>query len=1345
MAYKSPEEYNHSLWLGYVQPVGLVVSIPALLDAGAHVDTNYLPKHQSYLAARETAHGTNRDFPAFAEVFLGWPAEAIGDGSPFDVYVEEYAETLAASYTVCDPYADGKPTLILCQQIQAGTDGVATNLDKMPEPTGMREWEATPQAKFERLLRQNNIAIGLLLNGDSIRLVYAPSGESSGHITFHWTDMSTVAGRPLVAALYLLLGIERLFALGEKERLPAILANSRKFQNQVSTQLSGQILAALYELLRGFQSAHAKSGGTLLSGPLEKDPDHIYHGLLTILLRLVFLLFAEDRELVSTDPVYTNYYSLSGLFLRLREDDALYHDSMDSRYGGWAQLLTLFRLVHGGGSHAGFRIPPRHGYLFDSARYGFLEGRMRADDPVKVPQVSDGVLFRVLSNLLILDGERLSYRNLDVEQIGSVYEAVMGFSLEVARGPSLAITSPEKAKGGAPVTVNLEALLRESPAKRAAWLKKEAAQAVTGKAVNLLKAATTIVELEAALDQRIDREVTPYAVPKGALIFQPSDERRKSGSHYTPRALTKPIVKDTLEPVLAAFGVAPTPEQILDLKVCDPALGSGAFLVEVCRQLGDALLAAWKRTGATPTIPPDEDELLLARRTVAQLCLYGVDRNEMAADLAKLSLWLATLAKDHPFTFLNHAIRHGDSLVGLELDQIAALDWQLGAVRQFDEAALRKQIDRALVFRKKILDAQDLTPYEFLEETLGQSEEALKELRVAGDIPVAAFFAGKDAKRRRDRLGELAEMRKPKPDVAKELADAIALEDELARLRRGSKPLVPFHWPLEFPEVFSRQNPGFDAMVGNPPFAGKNTLLGGNAEGYVDWLKMLHEGSHGNADLAAHFFRRAFYLLRKNGCFGLIATNTIAQGDTRSSGLRYLCVNGATIYRARKRLKWPGNAAVVVSVVNVQKGKHPGPYVLGNSQVETITAYLFHRGGHEDPAVLRLNAKQSFEGVKIYGMGFTFDDSDKKDIASPLATMRELVAADPRNQERIFPYIGGEEVNDSPTHEHRRYVINFENFPLERQELSESWASADHKQREAWLRQGIVPLDYSDPVAADWPDLIEIVRRRVKPDRDTDNRELYRRNWWRYGERRPGLVEQLAKTETVFVICRVSKHLSVARLNANVVPSDSLTVITTTSNERFAILQSRVHEVWARLMASSMKDDLRYTPTDCFETFPFPVLTTATAALEGLGEKYFQFRTDMMLKRNQGLTSLYNDFHDQLRQDDQTWEMRRRHDELDQAVLAAYGWHVRVPECEFVEEFAPDEDEEEPDTPNKKKFRYRWPDDFRDEILTRLLLLNKHRAEEEAHDRRKHQPIADRLLLSPRKPSKDSKEQMSLL
>ena len=149
------------------------------------------------------------------------------------------------------------------------------------------------------------------------------------------------------------------------------------------------------------------------------------------------------------------------------------------------------------------------------------------------------------------------------------------------------------------------------------------------------------------------------------MVFQPSDERRTSGSHYTPRSLTEPIVRTTLQPILARLGDQPTPEQILDLKVCDPAMGSGAFLVEACRLLGDELVKAWHVHDSVPVIPPDEDEVLHARRLVAQRCLYGVDKNPMAVDLAKLSLWLATLAKDHPFTFLDHSLRCGDSLVGL--------------------------------------------------------------------------------------------------------------------------------------------------------------------------------------------------------------------------------------------------------------------------------------------------------------------------------------------------------------------------------------------------------------------------------------------------------------------------------------------------------------------------------------------------------------------------------------------------------------------------------------------------------------------------------------------------------
>ena len=217
-------------------------------------------------------------------------------------------------------------------------------------------------------------------------------------------------------------------------------------------------------------------------------------------------------------------------------------------------------------------------------------------------------------------------------------------------------------------------------------------------------------------------------------------------------------------------------------------------------------------------------------------------------------------------------------------------------------------------------------------------------------------------------------------------------------------PVRPFHWPAEFPEVFDRSNPGFDVIVGNPPFAGKNTIADSTPAGYLDWLKTIHPGSNGNADIVAHFFRRAFGLLRDGGCFGLIPTNTIRQGDTRESGLRPILISGGTIIAARRRLTWPGAAAVVVSVVHVLKGPWTGAPVLDGKPVRRISAFLVEGGQDDTPAPLRANAGIAFQGSILLGIGFTFDDDTNEPAASRLAEMERLVAKDMRNAERIRPY-----------------------------------------------------------------------------------------------------------------------------------------------------------------------------------------------------------------------------------------------------------------------------------------------------------------------------------------------------
>ena len=792
------------------------------------------------------------------------------------------------------------------------------------------------------------------------------------------------------------------------------------------------------------------------------------------------------------------------------------------------------------------------------------------------------------------------------------------------------------------------------------------------------------------------------------MILQPSEERRRSGSHYTPRELTEPIVRVSLEPVLRRLrgnrDVPPRAEQILELKVCDPAMGSGAFLVEVCRQLGDILVEAWHAHDDTPDIPPDEDEVVFARRLVAQRCLYGVDRNPAAVDLAKLSLWLATLAKEHPLTFLNHALRHGDSLVGLSLAQIEAFHWKRGSPQMgMEEGMVREHVRRVGELRERIRNAGEDTPDWELRSIWDDARYEVRQVCLLGDLALGAFFEGKTNKER--------------DEVRKGFAGAV-LQGEadsysgwIEGRRRSDPPLVPFHWEIEFLEVFQGESPGFDVIVGNPPFAGKNTVRSANVPGYPEWLKELHAESHGNADLVAHFFRRAFNLLRERAAFGLIATNTIAQGDTRSTGLRWICENGGEIYHAQRRYRWPGRAAVVVSVVHVHRGHWDLARSLNDKQVPEITAFLFHRGGHEDPTRLRANASKSFVGSYVLGMGFTFDDTDEKGVATSIGEMHRLVSENPKNQGAIFPYIGGEEVNTSPKHAHHRYVINFRDYPLRRSELEPSWERASPRTREELRRQSVVPLDYDAPVAADWPRLLAIVEEWAKPERDRQKRKALRERWWQYAEKRPGLYAAILGLKQVLAVSRVGQHVAFVFLPKGMVYAETTIVFPFADDAAFCILQSRLHEIWARFFGSSMKDDLRYTPSDCFETFPFPPAWRDDTVLDVVGKDYYDFRAALMVENNEGLTKTYNRFHDPYESDLQITQLRDLHATMDRAMLDAYGWQDIPTTCDYFLDYPIDEAEW---GKGKKPYRYRWPDGIRDEVLARLLELNAQRAAEES-------------------------------
>ena len=323
-------------------------------------------------------------------------------------------------------------------------------------------------------------------------------------------------------------------------------------------------------------------------------------------------------------------------------------------------------------------------------------------------------------------------------------------------------------------------------------------------------------------------------------MLQPTDERRRTGSHYTPRSLTEPIVRYALEPAFERLGPNATPEQILDLKVCDPAMGSGAFLVEACRALAARLVAAWNvHKDKKPAIPADEDEELHARRLVAQRCLYGVDKNPLATDLAKLSLWLATLARDHEFTFLDHALKSGDSLVGLTQAQIAAAHWDtskpgLPLFRQL----VKERVAEAMKGRAEIQAAPDDTARAIQEQRHRSLEARLKDIRLMGDAVIAAFFAEDKPKAREKKRAEVESWLAGSLEAAWDKLAAMA-----ATLKQGAHPLTPFHWEIEFPEVFARENGGFDAIVGNPPFLGGTNISGSLGDRYLSYLKENAEGA----------------------------------------------------------------------------------------------------------------------------------------------------------------------------------------------------------------------------------------------------------------------------------------------------------------------------------------------------------------------------------------------------------------------------------------------------------------------------------------------------------------------
>ena len=984
------------------------------------------------------------------------------------------------------------------------------------------------------------------------------------------------------------------------------------------------------------------------------------------------------------------------------------------------------------------------GELFDPDRFPFLEGRTSEtkwkETPCQPIPVDNRTVLHLLEALQVLQVKlpgggpatprKLSFRALSILQIGHVYEGLLDHTAVKATEPVLGLSGPRDHEPEVPLS-RLEALVTKGENELLAFVKGETGRSSVATVKRLLATAPDDLTLSRFRttcqgDEKLWERIKPFAglvrldtfdypvviLPRSVYVTAGTD-RRSSGTHYTPESLTEPIVRYTLEPLVYEGPAEGKPreqwrlksaKELLDLKICDMACGSGAFLVQVCIYLAERLLEAWeeaeKQVQGSPRITPygevskglpDEqlipldrqERLIYARRLVAERCVYGVDKNPLAVEMAKLSLWLLTLAKDKPFTFLDHAIRCGDSLVGLSsIDQLLRFSLSENAkVRPLMEQQrqhIEKRLRATMLLRKQIETLPSNTPQDIerkakvFENVVDQT----KRLTYAADMLLAVTWEAKNVGELESGLnGMLAEVEYKFKDLPAE-----QLEDEAEKRLRKAGIAGRFHWHLEFPEVFV-DRAGFNAFVCNPPFMGGQKITGNMGTAYRDYLvEHLARGKRGSADLCAYFTLRAASLMRDSGQFGFLATNTIAQGDTREVGLDQLMADGYVIPRANPSRPWPGTASLEVAHVWLRRGQWKTPFVLDDKPVSSITPFLTEPGTVSGPPHhLTANAGKSFIGSYVLGMGFVLMPEEA----------RSLIERNPRNKDVLFPYINGEDINSIPDQAPRRWVINFYHWPLNRE---------------------TAPDSYDGPVASDYPDCLDIVAKRAKPDRDrladgdASARDRAKR-WWQFARPTLNLYSAIAGLERVIGIALTSKTLMPDFVSSKVVLDQTIVVLTNGTTQFFAIVASSLHRVWALNYGATLRTDQRYNRSECFETFPFP---DVLCGLGAFGQTCCDHRRQIMLSRQEGLTKTYNRFHDPDESAADIQKLRDLHVEMDKAVAAVYGWSDLDLGHGFHE--------------TKQGMRFTISESARREVLARLLKLNHERYAEEVaqglHDKK---------------------------
>ena len=1043
---------------------------------------------------------------------------------------------------------------------------LAAGTDPRQRPTG-DTWPATWVQRAALSCRHHQIPLALVTDGDHLTLVHAPERGATGWGTWRASEF---ASEPVLLDSFVSILRSRRFIGAAPQNTPeALLTESAGTQAEVTDRLGTQVRQAVELLVNAISRADRSRGGELLAGV---DPHEVYEAAVTVMMRTVFLLVAEENDLLPIDnPHYRDLYSIRILRETLEQDQFEHAEALETRTTAWHRLLATSRAVHSGIHHEELSVPAYGGSLFDPDRFAFLEGRAGDStwtaNPGAPIAVTDLDVLAILDSLLVLhfrdhsgaaDTRRLSYRNVDVEQIGHIYERLLDHDAVTADTVVLGLVGKPGEEPEIPLP-DLELKMLSGRSRLAAWLSdknatKAGRRVGTLKQVEKLLADTADGHLRAGLlqacqgDQALFERIEPFSgllrrdLRRRPLVFLKDDvyvtetgSRRDSGTAYTTRELADEVVEHALAPLCYSPGPQDTPdttqwrirepEEILDLNVCDPAVGSGAILVAACRYLAERLIEAWRaqcdpRSTEAITAADDPNRLdvvIEARRMVAERCCYGVDRNPMATEMAKLSMWLTTVAKDRPFTFLDHAIQSGDSLLGIHnLDQLRNLHFDPAAGRARPtpipgfqaggEAveAVECLIEEAVALRHEMHNIETIRPadLERKQDLHQRSEQHLETLGVIADVLTGAAIATAG---NNDPITALTGLLEADTPLIVEVVAALGTPEQAAavdsarvraRMRLDAErpdsapPREPLHWPIAFPEVFNGPRPGFDAIVGNPPFLGGKRITGAAGTDYRSHLiAWTANGAKGSADLVAYFFLNATRVARS---LGLLATNTIAQGDTSEVGLTQIVDNGWIIHCAVSSTTWPGDTTIEIAKVWATSQPWNGLRLLDGRHVAEIDEMLYPvpESGHRKKR-LAANADKCFQGSVVLGTGgFTMSSQEAQ----------EFIVKDLRNADVLMPYLGGEDLNNSPTQEAPRWIINFHDWPEDK--------------------------------ARKYPDCFEIVEERVKPIRQERkaNGEFKQRRplpqlWWIYADKRPKLYRTIKPLERVLAIALTNKSV----------------------------------------------------------------------------------------------------------------------------------------------------------------------------------------------------------------------------